>query len=128
MSARSPDPIDFLVGHNIRIHRCDKGLTQTDLAKRIGVTFQQVQKYEEGRNRVGGSRLFKIADALELPLNTFFEGCNISHQRVEDSPLLLLALLAEPHAVRILKAFCQIDDMETRSALVDVVERLVVQR
>jgi transcriptional regulator with XRE-family HTH domain len=125
MSARSPDPIDFLVGQNIRIHRLDEGLTQTDLAKRIGVTFQQVQKYEEGRNRVGGSRLFKIADALELPLSTFFEGCNISHQRVEDSPLLLLA---EPHAMKILKAFCQIDDVETRSALVDVVERLAVRR
>ena len=124
MSARSPDPIDFLVGQNIRIHRCDKGLTQTALAKRIGVTFQQVQKYEEGRNRVGGSRLFKIAEALELPLSTFFEGCNISHQRV-DSPLLLLA---EPHAVKILKAFCQIDDLQTRSALVHVMERLAIRR
>ena len=86
------------------------------------------EKSRTEQSKLKRRRLFKIADALELPLSTFFEGCNISHQRVEESPLLLLALLAEPHAVKILKAFCQIHDMETRSALVDVVERLAVQR
>jgi transcriptional regulator with XRE-family HTH domain len=120
-SHRSPDPIDVLVGHNIRIHRIDQGLTQTDLAKRIGVTFQQVQKYEQGMNRVGGGRLYKVAEVLRLPISTFFEGATGSRGKPEESPL---KLLAEPHALNMLKAFCQVDDMEARRLLVEVVERL----
>ena len=121
MSTRSPDPIDALVGRNIHIHRIDKGLTQTDLAKGIGVTFQQVQKYEQGANRVGGGRLYKIADVLGLPISAFFEGADSPHHKVKESPS---ALLAEPLALRLLRAFCQIDDMEARRAFAEVVERL----
>jgi transcriptional regulator with XRE-family HTH domain len=124
MSQRSPDPIDALVGRNIRIHRIDKGLTQTELGKRIGVTFQQVQKYEQGVNRVGGGRLFKIADVLELPISTFFEGTDHVEHKVRESPL---ALLAEPHALKMLRSFCHIDDMDVRRSLVEVVERLAVK-
>jgi transcriptional regulator with XRE-family HTH domain len=124
MSQRSPDPVDALVGRNIRIHRIDKGLTQTELGKRIGVTFQQVQKYEQGVNRVGGGRLFRIADVLGLPISTFFEGTDHSEHKVKESPL---ALLAEPHALKLLRSFCQIDDMEVRRSIVEVVERLAVK-
>jgi transcriptional regulator with XRE-family HTH domain len=125
MSKRSPDPVDALVGRNIRIHRIDKGLTQTDLAKGIGVTFQQVQKYEEGRNRVGGGRLYKIAEVLGLPLSAFFEGADSPHHKVKESPT---ALLADPHALRLLRSFCKIDDMETRRAVTAVVELLAAGR
>jgi transcriptional regulator with XRE-family HTH domain len=121
MSTRSPDPIDALVGRNIHIHRIDKGLTQTDLAKGIGVTFQQVQKYEQGTNRVGGGRLYKIADVLGLPISAFFEGADSPHHKVKESPL---ALLAEPLALRLLKSFFQIDDMDARRAVAELVERL----
>jgi transcriptional regulator with XRE-family HTH domain len=121
MSTRSPDPVDALVGRNIRVHRIDRGLTQTDLAKGIGVTFQQVQKYEQGTNRVGGGRLYKIADVLGLPISAFFEGADTSHHQGKESPL---ALLADPHALRLLRAFCQIDDMEARRAFAEVVERV----
>jgi transcriptional regulator with XRE-family HTH domain len=125
MSTRSPDPVDALVGRNIRIHRINKGLTQTDLGKRIGVTFQQVQKYEQGTNRVGGGRLFKIADVLGLPISAFFEGADTSHHKVKESPS---ALLVEPHALKLLRSFCQIENMETRRALVEVVELLASRR
>ena len=121
MSTRSPDPIDALVGRNIHIHRIDKGLTQTDLAKGIGVTFQQVQKYEQGANRVGGGRLYKIADVLGLPISAFFEGADSPHHKVKESPS---ALLAEPLALRLLKSFFQIDDMDARRAVAELVERL----
>jgi transcriptional regulator with XRE-family HTH domain len=125
VSQRSPDPIDVLVGHNIRIHRIDQGLTQTDLAKRIGVTFQQVQKYEQGMNRVGGGRLFKIAEVLRLPISTFFEGPPSSRLKMEESPL---KLLSEPHSLNMLKAFCQIENAEIRRLLIEVVERLASRR
>jgi transcriptional regulator with XRE-family HTH domain len=121
MSTRSPDPVDVLVGRNVRIHRIDKGLTQTDLAKRIGVTFQQVQKYEQGVNRVDGGRLYKIAAVLELPISAFFEGTSYTEHDVRESPL---ALLAEAHALKLLRSFCEIDDMDVRRSLVEVVERL----
>jgi transcriptional regulator with XRE-family HTH domain len=121
MSTRSPDPVDVLVGRNIHIHRIDKGLTQTDLGKRIGVTFQQVQKYEQGMNRVGGGRLYKIADVLGLPISAFFEGADSPHHKVKESPS---ALLADPHALRLLRSFCKIDDIETRRAVTAVVELL----
>jgi transcriptional regulator with XRE-family HTH domain len=121
MSKGKSDPVDAIVGRNIRIRRIDKGLTQTDLAKGIGVTFQQVQKYEQGTNRVGGGRLYKIADVLSLPISAFFEGAGSPHHKVKDSPS---ALLAEPHALRLLRSFCQIDDMEARRAVTEVVEML----
>ena len=125
MSKGRPNDIDILVGRNIRIHRIDKGFTQTDLAKGIAVTFQQVQKYEQGINRVGGGRLYKIADVLGLPLSAFFEGADSPHHKIKESPS---ALLAEPYAVRMLRSFCKIDDMETRRAVTEVVELLAAGR
>jgi transcriptional regulator with XRE-family HTH domain len=125
MSKGGPDLVDVLVGRNIRIRRIDKGLTQTELGKGIGVTFQQVQKYEQGINRVGGARLYKIADVLSLPISAFFEGADTAHHEVKESPS---AFLAEPYAVRLLRSFCKIDDMETRRAVTVVVELLAAGR
>jgi transcriptional regulator with XRE-family HTH domain len=124
MSQRSADPIDAVVGRNIRLHRIDKGLTQTELGKSIGVTFQQVQKYEQGANRVGGGRLYKIADVLQVPISAFFEGADHAKRKVRESPL---ALLVEPHALKLLRSFCQIDDMDVRRSLIEVAERLAVK-
>ena len=74
MSPKQPDSVDRLVGRNIRIQRLAKGLSQTELANALGVTFQQVQKYEKGVNRVGAGRLAKIADTLAVPISFFFDG------------------------------------------------------
>ena len=121
LQRRSYDPIDVLVGQNIRIHRLDKGVTQTELAKQIGVSFQQVQKYELGRNRVGGGRLCRISDTLRVPISAFFQGAELSHQSDRMSPL---SMLTEPHALALLKAFRQIREAETRRLLVYLVEML----
>lgn len=67
-------PIDVHVGTRVRERRVDLGISQQRLAKEIGVTFQQVQKYERGANRIGGSRLFRIARVLTVPVAHFFEG------------------------------------------------------
>jgi transcriptional regulator with XRE-family HTH domain len=69
---RGPHPIDVLVGQNIRICRLQRGLSQSELGEKVGVKFQQIQKYEKGVNRVGASRLFQIAAALEVPLTSLF--------------------------------------------------------
>ncbi len=70
----SPDPVDVHVGQRVRARRKMLGLSQTQLGKELGVTFQQVQKYERGTNRIGSSRLFRLSSALDVPVAYFFEG------------------------------------------------------
>jgi transcriptional regulator with XRE-family HTH domain len=70
MPKRSPLPVDVVVGQNIRAVRLEVGLSQTELANACGITFQQIQKYEKGANRVGSSRLMQIAEALRVSANT----------------------------------------------------------
>lgn len=79
--------IDKHIGNRIKLRRNLIGMSQEDLAERCGVTFQQVQKYEGGMNRVGGSRLFKIAHALNVDQNFFFEGLAASTDAVEHDPM-----------------------------------------
>ena len=67
-------PVDVYVGTRIRQHRTLLGLSQTALGKAVGITFQQVQKYEKGGNRLGASRLFEFASVLDVPVEYFFDG------------------------------------------------------
>ena len=98
---QDPTPIDVLVGENIRICRLQRRLTQTELGQRIGVSFQQVQRYENGANRVGASRLTQVANALEVPLLSLFDGTTTRPNRQPDqSPR---ALLAKPYSLRLLQ-------------------------
>jgi transcriptional regulator with XRE-family HTH domain len=122
MAKRSPLPVDQLVGQNIRICRLQRGMSQTELGQRIGVTFQQVQKYEKGANRVGASRLTLIADVLGVPLPTLFDGAATAGQGASDaSPRYLLS---KPHSLRLLQAFDRVKDDGTRMALLAMVECL----
>jgi transcriptional regulator with XRE-family HTH domain len=74
MTEDGPDPIDIHVGQRVRARRKMIGLSQTQLGSELGVTFQQVQKYERGTNRIGSSRLFKMSTTLDVPVAYFFEG------------------------------------------------------
>jgi transcriptional regulator with XRE-family HTH domain len=126
VAKRSPQPVDMLVGQNIRIARLQKGLSQTELGSRIGVTFQQLQKYEKGANRVGASRLHQIADVLGVSLPTLFEGASTAGDRPpEESPQYLLA---KPHSLRLLHAFENVRSDKQRLALLDLVERIAESR
>jgi transcriptional regulator with XRE-family HTH domain len=69
-----PHPTDVHVGQRVREARLAKGMTQTDLGNALGISFQQVQKYEKGTNRVGSSRLWDICKVLDQPITFFFEG------------------------------------------------------
>ncbi|PCI64364.1 MAG: transcriptional regulator [Kordiimonadales bacterium] len=73
-SVKGPDPIDVHVGHRVRVRRKMLGFSQTRLGNDLGITFQQVQKYERGANRIGSSRLFHISNSLNVPVEYFFEG------------------------------------------------------
>ncbi|MDR6100473.1 transcriptional regulator with XRE-family HTH domain [Agrobacterium larrymoorei] len=76
---RRPHPVDAHVGRKIRYWRNRHGITQGDLGAEIGVTFQQMQKYENGRNRVSSSRLYEIARCLRVPILEFFDGLPATH-------------------------------------------------
>jgi transcriptional regulator with XRE-family HTH domain len=69
-----PHPVDIHVGEKLRLMRTLRGLSQTELATRVGLTFQQVQKYESGANRISASRLWEISEALDTPIGFFFDG------------------------------------------------------
>jgi transcriptional regulator with XRE-family HTH domain len=130
MSVKRPDPVDVEVGHRIRIERLARGLSQTALANQLGVTFQQVQKYEKGVNRVGAGRLTKIAEVLGVSVSTFFSGKEIlesdqAKASGEDSPLRLLSVNG---AFRLLRAYADIEDTDLRRSLVDLVEHISANR
>jgi len=122
MTTRSVRPVDVLVGQNIRICRMQRGLSQSELAERIGLTFQQIQKYEKAANRVGASRLIQVASALGVPLATLFDGSATATRGEPD--LSGRALLADPYALRLLQAFDRIADRKHRMAVLNLVESI----
>ena len=117
MSTKRPDALDVMVGGKIRILRIDRGVSQADLAEQIGVTFQQVQKYEKGMNRVGASRLLRIASVLGVSMGELFE----SPGELADS-ISPFRLLAEPGALRLLKSYARTSDPCVRRAIIELAE------
>ena len=120
MNQRKPDALDIAVGQRIRIERLARHMSQTELAERIGVSFQQVQKYENGANRVGSGRLYQIAAVLGIHVSTLFKGGERA-EKTNDSGLL--DLLAEPQSVRLMRAFAKITDTTVRRSLVQLAEK-----
>jgi len=116
-------PIDELVGMNIRIFRKAKGLSQARLGSLIGVTFQQIQKYEKGANRIGPSRLAKIAKALEVPIGRLFDTSASSSDGPVDGEIVT-DLLITPYAVQMLKAFAEICNDHLSRNIAELTESL----
>ena len=127
MGSKKPDLIDVEVGQRIRIQRLAAGLSQSELAERIGVTFQQVQKYEKGMNRVGAGRLTKIARVLNVPVGSFFDGREEIEQVELQGFASPLAAMAQPYAYRLLRAYATISDPGLRQTIVEFVERTANQ-
>ena len=118
-SAKSPSPVDVTVARNVRVWRMAKGLSQARLANRLGVTFQQVQKYEIGANRIGTGRLVKIAAILGVPISALFQGTDAAGPSQS-----LLALVSDRRSFRLAHAFAAIKDNTCRVSLVNLVEKI----
>ena len=121
MTVKKPDPVDVEVGQRIRIQRLSQGLSQTSLADQLGVTFQQVQKYEKGVNRIGCGRLFQIANVLSVHVMDFFEG---SEKGKPTAGRVVRDLIAEPQSFHLVQAFSEISDRRLRSSVVDLVKKI----
>jgi transcriptional regulator with XRE-family HTH domain len=117
------EQVDKLVGQNIRIFRKAKGISQTELGSAIGVTFQQVQKYENGANRVGSSRLAKIAKTLNTPINSLFDNSAKSADGPVAGPMVTDLLIA-PYAVKMLRAFAKLPSDRLRRSILALTEAL----
>ena len=122
MSSKKASPVDAEVGLRIRFYRLNAGMSQTQLGERIGVTFQQVQKYENGSNRVGAGRLTQIAEALNVSVTAFFETSGEVAER--NGQPSVTKLLAHPSAIRMLQAYSSIPDSGTQFAIVRLMEAL----
>jgi transcriptional regulator with XRE-family HTH domain len=117
---KTPHPNDVLVGANLRLHRNAAHVSQTEMAEHLGVTFQQVQKYEKGTNRLGAGRLLIVANLLKVPITAFYEGAKGATAQT-NPPILLLG---KRDAFRLAEAFDKITDQSLRQSLVALVVNL----
>jgi transcriptional regulator with XRE-family HTH domain len=120
--ARRADGRDAEVGRRVRARRLECDISQTELADRIGVTFQQVQKYEKGVNRIGAGRLQRIAEALDVPITFFFSGSGVATRDAATDPESVFGFLQTSGAVKIVKAFYKIKSRKARQLLVELAE------
>lgn len=124
-----PDAIDVEVGSRIRLQRKVKGMTQQALAAALGITFQQVQKYEKGSNRVGANALSDIAQALEVPVSYFFAGSQAASEDGTDPQSRreideVALFLTSNEGVNLNRAFMQIPSAAVRQKVVLLVKSL----
>jgi transcriptional regulator with XRE-family HTH domain len=130
MITKAPNPIDKHVGSRVRMRRMMMGLSQEKLGGSIGLTFQQVQKYEKGTNRIGASRLQEISRTLQVPVSFFFEGAPLPVGEFDanghvPSPSYVSDFLATSDGLALTKAFMEIKDSRLRRRIVDLVEGIV---
>jgi transcriptional regulator with XRE-family HTH domain len=130
MAKKAPNPIDKHVGSRVRMRRMMLSMSQEKLGDALGLTFQQVQKYEKGTNRIGASRLQQISHILQVPVAFFFEGApsgSTSHtdgMKEAPSPAYVSDFLATSEGLALTKAFMRIKEAKLRRRIVDLVEEI----
>ncbi|WP_332065347.1 helix-turn-helix domain-containing protein [Bartonella sp. CB189] len=123
---KKPDPIDIYVGTRIRLRRNILGLTQEKLGEKLGITFQQIQKYEKGTNRIGASRLQAIAEIMDVPVSYFFDK-NMASQHVDgfaESDNNFMDFCSSNEGIQLMRAFTNISDAKVRRKIIDLAKAL----
>jgi len=130
-SSRRPNPVDTHVGTRVRLRRMLLGMSQEKLGEHLGLTFQQVQKYEKGVNRIGASRLFDLAHVLGVPVQFFYDdlpaaGSEANSVGFAERPTdsYVVDFLSSREGLELNKAFVRISDARARRAIVDLVRAL----
>jgi transcriptional regulator with XRE-family HTH domain len=127
MPSKPPNPVDRHVGSRVRMRRIMLGMSQEKLGEGLGLTFQQIQKYEKGTNRIGASRIQQISEILQVPVSFLFEGSPGSSAGTErfgeaPSPAYVADFLATTEGLALIRAFTRVPDIKLRRAIVDMVE------
>lgn len=123
MAKKVPNPIDIHVGSRVRDRRLALGMSQEKLGTALGITFQQVQKYEKGTNRIGASRLQHVSRILEVPIEYFFEGTPGKQKVKSNAPssTYVSDFLATTDGLTLVKAFSKINNAKVRHQIVKLV-------
>lgn len=127
---KKPNPIDVYVGSRIRLRRNMLGLSQEKLGENLGITFQQIQKYEKGTNRVGASRLQAIASILNVPVAFFFEdapgpeGGGSPGLAEEGSSAYVVDFINSAEGLQLNRAFVRIGDPKVRRKVIELVKAM----
>ena len=129
MIKKVPNPIDRHVGSRVRMRRMLAGISQEKLGEALGLTFQQVQKYEKGSNRISASRLQQIAKMLDVPVSFFFDGAPTGDMPVggfadSAATTYISDFLSTNEGVQLTKAFTRIKSTRVRRRVIDLVEAL----
>jgi transcriptional regulator with XRE-family HTH domain len=130
MLKKQPHPIDVHVGRRVKMRRMLIGMSQEKLGEQLGLTFQQVQKYEKGANRIGASRLWDLSRILDVPVRFFFEGARPDGGQPaegfteEQQPDFVLDFVQSSEGVQLIKAFIQIKDDNVRRGIVNLAKTL----
>jgi transcriptional regulator with XRE-family HTH domain len=129
-SKKQPNPIDIHVGGRVRLRRTMLGMSQEKLGEALGITFQQVQKYEKGTNRIGASRLQHIAESLGVPVSFFFEdapsesGAPGAAGLQESSSSYVVNFLSSSEGLQLNRAFMKIQDPKVRRRIIELVKAI----
>jgi transcriptional regulator with XRE-family HTH domain len=127
---KQPNPIDTHVGSRVRLRRMMLGMSQEKLGENLGITFQQIQKYEKGTNRIGASRLQHIARVLTVPVSFFFDGAPGAPVETgrgsgdAEAPNYLVDFLATSDGIQLNKAFVRIKDVKLRRRVIELVRAM----
>lgn len=129
---KKPHPIDVHVGGRVRLRRTMLGMSQDKLGEALGLTFQQVQKYEKGVNRIGASRLFEISKILDVPIQYLFEDfedlSRVAYGFAEQSPEMdgapIMEFLSSPEGIQLCRHFAEIRDPKVRKRVIELVKTL----
>ncbi|WP_428976988.1 helix-turn-helix domain-containing protein [Faunimonas pinastri] len=126
---KRPNPTDEFVGGRVRMRRKMLGLSQEKLGEQLGVTFQQVQKYEKGTNRIGASRLQALARTLDVPISFFFpeatgESVPVGGMAEGQSPGFIMDFVASSEGLELTRAFARIKDGKVRRKIIDLVRSI----
>lgn len=124
VGVKASSPIDVAVGLRLRLRRKECGMSQTALADKIGVSFQQVQKYENGNNRIGASRLAAIATCLNVPVSYFFDSNPPAEAKLSQAAFDLVADMKKPDVLELNRAFVAIADPVRRRAVIQLVKAI----
>jgi transcriptional regulator with XRE-family HTH domain len=129
IAAKAPNPTDQHVGSRVRMRRQMLAMSQTQLGDALGLTFQQVQKYEKGTNRMGASRLQQMSDILQVPVEFFFEGApNASAPHGSNGSALSMVeiddFVSDSDGLRLIGAFLRIDNAALRRRIVMLVQEI----
>ena len=126
---KKPNPVDIHVGSRVRLRRTMLGMSQEKLGESLGITFQQIQKYEKGSNRIGASRLQRMSEVLNVPVSFFFEDApggsgGVTGMQESSGPDYVVDFLSSSEGLQLNRAFVKIGDPKVRRRLIDLVRSL----